>query len=86
MSLFNKKHLIDCYVYCAERETIYGANDDNKNTYTNMYSFSIIKPEHLNSKMLYDYDEDASKYKIGEYYDAKFNTKTGDFTIKRKEF
>lgn len=79
--MFFKKHLIDCDVLCIERETIYNSDDDGRNTYTNMYSFSILQPDYMVNKILYEYDENSTKYNINTKYKAKFNTKSGEFTI-----
>lgn len=81
MMFFKKKNLINCTIKCINRETIYGVDNDGKNTSTNSYSFSIIEPKYLNYKILYQYHKKSNKFSIGSTYNGKYNTDTGELFI-----
>lgn len=79
---FKNKYKIKCKVYCSDKSSQYGSDDDGKNTRINITTFNIVEPESLQHKVLYDYSDQTTNYQIGQYYDAILNSNTGEFIIK----
>lgn len=79
--MFFKKNYIKCYGYCSDKSTQYGVDDDGRNTFLNVLSISILEPESLKNKVLYQYDEEFSSIEIGQHLYVNLNYKTGEFKI-----